>query len=50
MIENKDESLRRALGRVQTLGLKNVSLYLSNIDYFYGHFDIGVSARIFKAE
>ncbi|XP_030836258.1 glutathione S-transferase C-terminal domain-containing protein-like [Strongylocentrotus purpuratus] len=43
MIENKEESLKRALGRVQTLGLQNVTLYLSNIDYFYGQFDIGVS-------
>nr|XP_054754671.1 glutathione S-transferase C-terminal domain-containing protein-like [Lytechinus pictus] len=43
MIENKEESLRRALGRVQTLKLQNVTIYLSNIDYFYGQFDIGVS-------
>ncbi|XP_071510910.1 glutathione S-transferase C-terminal domain-containing protein-like [Diadema antillarum] len=43
MIDNKEESLRRALDRVQTLNLENVTIYMSNIDYFCGNFDTGVS-------
>lgn len=48
MIENKEESLRRAAYRVQKIGLTNVTLYQSNIDYFCGKFDIGVSIMIRK--
>ncbi|XP_072022490.1 glutathione S-transferase C-terminal domain-containing protein-like [Amphiura filiformis] len=43
MIENNEESLRRAVDRVISIGLKNVTLYQSNIDYYIGKFDIGVS-------
>lgn len=43
MIENKEESMQRARRRVQSLGLKNVTLYQCNMDYFQGDFDLGVS-------
>ena len=47
MIENNEESHRRAAQRVKSIGLKNVTLYQSNIDYFTGNFDIGVSRNVF---
>lgn len=43
MIENKEESMQRARERVQSLGLRNVTLYQCNMDYFEGNFDLGVS-------
>ncbi|MPC24693.1 Glutathione S-transferase C-terminal domain-containing [Portunus trituberculatus] len=43
LVENKTPSLERARVRVQQLGLKNVSFIQSNLDYFRGSFDIGVS-------
>lgn len=43
MIENKEESMQRARERVQSLGLRNVTLYQCNMDYFEGDFDLGVS-------
>lgn len=42
LIENKEESLGRASQRVKQLRLDNVTLYQCNLDYFQGHFDIGV--------
>lgn len=43
MIENKEESMRRARDRILALGLCNVRLYQCNMDYYIGDFDIGVS-------
>ncbi|XP_003701560.1 glutathione S-transferase, C-terminal domain containing [Megachile rotundata] len=43
LLENKEESLNRAKERVKKLGLTNVRFYQCNLDYFKGHFDIGVS-------
>ena len=43
LVENKEESLRRAESRVKTLGLPNVSFFQCNLDYFTGHFEIGVA-------
>eukprot|EP00095_Tigriopus_kingsejongensis_P011110 snap_masked-scaffold268_size230776-processed-gene-1.1 protein:Tk11110 transcript:snap_masked-scaffold268_size230776-processed-gene-1.1-mRNA-1 annotation:"glutathione s-transferase c-terminal domain-containing protein" len=43
LVENKDESLRRAFERVECLGLSNVGFFQCNLDYFTGHFDVGVS-------
>ncbi|XP_037288174.2 glutathione S-transferase C-terminal domain-containing protein homolog [Rhipicephalus microplus] len=43
MIENKEESMHRARERVKSLGLRNVVFYQSNIDYYVGDFDLGVS-------
>jgi len=41
LVENKEESIQRAKKRVQLLKLSNVSLYLSNLDYFSASFDVG---------
>lgn len=43
LVENKQESLMRAVHRVQSLGLSNCRFYQGNMDYFKGRFDIGVS-------
>ncbi|KAH8018645.1 hypothetical protein HPB51_009631 [Rhipicephalus microplus] len=43
MIENKEESMHRARERVKSLGLRNVVFYQSNINYYVGNFDLGVS-------
>ncbi|XP_059082180.1 glutathione S-transferase C-terminal domain-containing protein homolog [Tigriopus californicus] len=43
LVENKEESLRRAFERVDKLGLSNVGFFQCNLDYFSGGFDIGVS-------
>ncbi|XP_046581966.1 glutathione S-transferase C-terminal domain-containing protein-like [Haliotis rubra] len=42
LIENKEESLVKAIQRIDALKLKNVILYQCNLDYFHGKFDIGV--------
>ncbi|XP_067663724.1 glutathione S-transferase C-terminal domain-containing protein-like [Haliotis asinina] len=42
LIENKEESLVKAIQRIDALKLKNVVLYQCNLDYFHGKFDIGV--------
>ncbi|ELU14053.1 hypothetical protein CAPTEDRAFT_173011 [Capitella teleta] len=41
LVENKEESIERGVSRVQKLGLKNVLLYQTNLDYFRGSFTIG---------
>ncbi|KAF4521912.1 hypothetical protein B566_EDAN007467 [Ephemera danica] len=43
LLENKEESLKRARHRVLKLNLTNVSFYQCNLDYFKGFFNIGVS-------
>ncbi|XP_029054806.1 glutathione S-transferase C-terminal domain-containing protein homolog isoform X1 [Osmia bicornis bicornis] len=43
LLENKEQSLNRAKERVKKLGLTNVKIYQCNLDYFKGHFDIGMS-------
>ncbi|KAJ8912553.1 hypothetical protein NQ315_006625 [Exocentrus adspersus] len=43
LIENKEQSLKRARDRIDNLGLANVITIQSNLDYFHGSFDIGVS-------
>uniref|UniRef100_UPI00358E1AA2 glutathione S-transferase C-terminal domain-containing protein n=1 Tax=Myxine glutinosa TaxID=7769 RepID=UPI00358E1AA2 len=43
MVENKEASLERAVGRCRQLGLTNVEMFQANLDYFIGPFDIGVA-------
>ncbi|XP_076760371.1 glutathione S-transferase, C-terminal domain containing [Xylocopa sonorina] len=43
LLENKEESLNRAKERVKRLKLTNIKFYQFNLDYFKGHFDIGMS-------
>jgi hypothetical protein len=43
LVENKEESLRRAIERVQLLELSNCRFFQCNLDYFCGSFDLGVS-------
>lgn len=43
LIENKEMSLLRAKERIRVMELKNVIILQSNLDYFIGAFDIGVS-------
>ncbi|XP_063852836.1 glutathione S-transferase C-terminal domain-containing protein homolog [Scylla paramamosain] len=43
LVENKASSLQRARERVRELQLRNVWFVQSNLDYFRGPFDIGVS-------
>ncbi|CAL8138352.1 unnamed protein product [Orchesella dallaii] len=43
LVENKDESLRRAQERIEGLGLSNMFCYQSNLDYFEGDFDLGLA-------
>ena len=35
--------MNRACARIKSLGLKNVTFYLANLDYFTGHFDVGTT-------
>ncbi|GAB6025825.1 hypothetical protein CHUAL_011808 [Chamberlinius hualienensis] len=41
MIENKEESVRKILKRIEDL--PNTTVYQSNVDYFHGIFNIGVA-------
>ncbi|KAK9874026.1 hypothetical protein WA026_002380 [Henosepilachna vigintioctopunctata] len=43
LVENKEKSLARARIRIESLKLKNVTTVQSNLDYFCGDFQIGVS-------
>ncbi|XP_047110243.1 glutathione S-transferase C-terminal domain-containing protein homolog isoform X1 [Schistocerca piceifrons] len=43
LLENKEESLNRAWEKVSLLGLSNIDLCQTNLDYFDASFDIGVS-------
>lgn len=43
LVENKEMSLIRAKERVERMQLKNVVILQSNLDYFLGSFDVGVS-------
>lgn len=43
LLENKEESIKRAKKRVTTLQLNNVSFFQCNLDYFRGKFDVGTS-------
>lgn len=43
LVENKEKSLSRARERIIKLNLNNVNIIQSNLDYFVGHFDIGVA-------
>lgn len=43
LVENKERSLMRAKERIEKLGLSNVLIVQSNLDYFQGDFDIGVA-------
>lgn len=43
LLENKEKSLNRAKERVNKLKLTNIKFYQCNLDYFKGHFDIGMS-------
>ncbi|KAK8746668.1 hypothetical protein OTU49_017132 [Cherax quadricarinatus] len=42
LVENKEASLVRAKKRVEDLQLNNVTFMQCNLDYFKGHFNIGV--------
>ena len=42
-VENKEESLMRAVKRVERLGMTNCRFFQGNMDYFSGKFDVGVS-------
>ncbi|XP_051866013.1 glutathione S-transferase C-terminal domain-containing protein isoform X2 [Pristis pectinata] len=43
LVENKEESLVRAKGRCDDLGLQNIWFLQTNLDYFTGPFQIGVA-------
>lgn len=43
LLENKENSLKRAEVRVKELNLTNVSFIQCNLDFFIGDFDIGVA-------
>lgn len=43
LVENKAESLERAISRAQDLKLENMKFFQGNVNYFSGVFDIGVS-------
>nr|CAH7735483.1 unnamed protein product [Callosobruchus chinensis] len=43
LVENKEQSLSRARERIIKLGLHNVTIVQSNLDYFTGSFDIGIA-------
>nr|CAI5864733.1 unnamed protein product [Callosobruchus analis] len=43
LVENKEQSLSRARERIIELGLRNVTIVQSNLDYFSGSFDIGIA-------
>lgn len=40
MVDNKEESLRRAKDRAEKLNLKNVMIVHSNLDYFNANFQV----------
>ncbi|XP_050538931.1 glutathione S-transferase C-terminal domain-containing protein isoform X2 [Daktulosphaira vitifoliae] len=42
LVDNKEESLRRAKDRVEKLKLKNIMVVHSNLDYFNADFQVGV--------
>ncbi|XP_076467808.1 glutathione S-transferase C-terminal domain-containing protein-like [Babylonia areolata] len=42
LVENKEESLLRAQGRIAALHSNNVVLFQCNMDYFVGPFEVGV--------
>ena len=42
LVENKEESLEFAINRIQSLNLKNCSLYKGNLTNFVGKFNIGI--------
>ncbi|GFO11567.1 glutathione s-transferase c-terminal domain-containing protein [Plakobranchus ocellatus] len=42
LVENKEESLLKVCSRLESMSLRNVTLYQCNIDYFIGKFDVGV--------
>lgn len=50
LLENKEESLKIARERVRKMALRNVHFCQCNLDYFRGHFDIGINLNhlIFK--
>ncbi|XP_078483887.1 glutathione S-transferase C-terminal domain-containing protein-like [Ciona intestinalis] len=43
LVENKEESLERAMQRIQELNLKNIMIYQCNLDQFMKKFDIGIA-------
>ena len=43
MVENNEESVKRAETRVQGTRLTNLSLFQCNLNYYTGVFNIGVS-------
>jgi len=43
LLDNKEESLKRAHSRVEKLKLKNVVIYHTNLGYYTGSFDVGVA-------
>ncbi|XP_066933952.1 glutathione S-transferase C-terminal domain-containing protein-like [Clytia hemisphaerica] len=43
LLDNKEESMNRACSRIKSLGLKNVTFYLTNLEYYNGSFDIGTT-------
>ncbi|XP_022169635.1 glutathione S-transferase C-terminal domain-containing protein [Myzus persicae] len=42
LVDNKEESLRRARERVEKLDLKNIMIVHSNLDYFKANFQVGL--------
>lgn len=40
LVDNKEESLRRAKERIEKLNLKNVMIVHSNLDYFNANFQV----------
>lgn len=40
LVDNKEESLRRAKERVEKLNLKNIMIVHSNLDYFNANFQV----------
>ncbi|VVC29165.1 Hypothetical protein CINCED_3A025171 [Cinara cedri] len=42
LVDNKEESLRRAKQRIEKLNLKNVMIVHSNLDYFKANFQLGL--------
>jgi len=40
LVDNKEESLRRAKERVEKLNLKNIMIVHSNLDYFNAKFQV----------
>nr|XP_022903319.1 glutathione S-transferase C-terminal domain-containing protein homolog [Onthophagus taurus]XP_022903320.1 glutathione S-transferase C-terminal domain-containing protein homolog [Onthophagus taurus] len=43
LVENKERSLEMALNRIKSLKLTNIQIVQSNLDYFIGKFNIGIS-------